>query len=317
VTFISPERLLLLVGVAALAVTYLVLQRRRRHYAVRFTNLSLLASVAPRRPGWRRHVPAAVMGLALATLVVGVARPARKVRVAREEATVMLVVDTSNSIKATDVAPTRMEAAAVAARDFADDLPEGISLGLVSFDGIARVVAPPAADKAAVLHGIKSLEPGPGTAGGEALFAALGAIDASRSTEDRQGREAAARVVLLSDGVTTIGRPVQLAALASAERGIPVSTIAFGTDEGTITIEDQMLPVPADPVTMQEVASITGGSFFEAASGEELRAVYDDIGSRVGYVTRRREVGMAFVGVALALLTMASVASLVWTGRLL
>lgn len=306
-TFLASERLWLLVVVAALAVAYLVLQRRRRHYAVRFTNLDLLASVAPKRPGWRRHASAGLVGLALAGVVLGLARPVRDERVPKEEATVMLVVDTSVSMEATDVAPDRLQAAQAAARTFVDGLPDGLLVGLVAFDGSTRLLATPTADHAAVEHAIGQLATGPGTAAGEGVYAALGAITDKRS----------AAIVLLSDGVTTVGRPVEQAAAAAARQGVPVTTIAFGTDTGTVEVQGQVVPVPADPATMSAVAEATGGTFFEAFSAEQLREVYRDIGQRVGYEVEQREVGMTFVAVGFVLLLVALAAALVWTGRIL
>ena len=306
-TFLASERLWLLVVVVALAAAYVVLQRRRRHYAVRFTNLDLLASVAPKRPGWRRHASAALIGVALVGVVLGLARPARDERVPKKAATVVLVVDTSVSMEATDVAPDRLRAAQAAARTFVDGLPDGLLVGLVAFDGSTRLLATPTAEHAAVEQALDQLATGPGTAAGEGIYAALGAITDARS----------AAIVLLSDGVTTVGRPVEEAAAAAARQGVPVTTIAFGTDTGTVEVQGQVVPVPADPATMSAVAETTGGIFFEAFSAEQLRDVYRDIGKRVGYEVEQREIGMTFVAVAFVLLLAALAAALVWTGRLL
>ena len=165
-TFLASERLWLLVVVVALAAAYVVLQRRRRHYAVRFTNLDLLASVAPKRPGWRRHASAALVGVALVGVVLGLARPARDERVPKEAATVVLVVDTSVSMEATDVAPDRLRAAQAAAHTFVDGLPDGLLVGLVAFDGSTRLLATPTAEHAAVEQALDQLATGPGTAAG-------------------------------------------------------------------------------------------------------------------------------------------------------
>ena len=315
-TFLAPGRLALLLLVAGLAAAYLVLQRRRNDYTVRFTNLELLASIAPRRPGWRRHVPAAAMALALAGLVLGLARPARDVRIPKEAATVMLVIDVSASMQATDVEPTRLQAATEAALSFVDDLPDRLRLGLVAFDRTTRVISPPTTDHATVETGIRTLTTGPGTAAGDAIFVALDAITASGGAGTTDGRTTAA-IVLLSDGVTTVGSTVDEAAQAAVEQGIPVTTIAFGTEAGTVDFAGRVIPVPADPVAMTSLAETTGGAFFEAASGEELKGVYDDIGSRVGYTTEQREMGMTFVAVSMVLLLGALAAALVWTNRLL
>jgi Ca-activated chloride channel family protein len=317
-TFLAPGRLVLLLGVAALAAAYVVLQRRRRHYAVRFTNLELLASVAPRRPGWRRHLPAAAMGLALVALVVGLARPARDERVPIEHATVMLVLDTSVSMNATDVEPTRLAAATSAAQKFVRGLPARLRVGLVTFDRTPRVLAAPTDDHGAVEQSLAQVTTGPGTAAGEAIYAALDSIKASDATAGQARNDVpTAAIVLLSDGVTTVGRPVDEAAAAAAEQRVPVMTIAFGTQTGTVTVEGRTIPVPSDPASMAAVAETTGGRVFEASSASELRSVYDDIGSRVGYTVEQREIGMTFAAAAAALLVLALVGALVWTGRVI
>jgi Ca-activated chloride channel family protein len=317
--FLSPERLWLLLGVAAVVGTYVVLQRRRRHYAVRFTNLDLLAAIAPKRPGWRRHVAAAALLGALATLVVGFARPTWAERVSREEATVMLAIDVSASMQAVDVTPSRIAAAQKSAREFANQMPPRFRLGLVAFDGNARVLVPPTTDHAEVTAAIKRLQLGPRTAAGEAVYVALDAIEAATTstTKPAAAGKTTAKIVLMSDGVTTTGRPVTQAAAAAKAAGVPVSTIAFGTDTGTVTIGGETIPVPVDRASLQGLASDTGGTFFEAASGKELSAVYHDIGTSLGYTTQRHEVTAVFTGFALLLAAAGMVAGMVWGGRLL
>jgi len=322
-TFLAGGRLWFLVVVAALGAVYVVLQRRRPRYAVRFTNLELLASVAPRRPGWRRHVPAAFMALAVAALIMGLARPARDVRVPKDEAVVMLVLDTSISMAATDVAPDRLRAATDAGRSFVAGLPEKLLVGLVSFDGSTRVVTPPTVDHGAVETALSQLVTGPGTAAGDAIFTALDAIavaggptGASAATADTEATQTAA-IVLLSDGVTTVGRSVEEAAAAADERGVPLNTIAFGTAQGTVTVQGETVGVPADPATMARVAEATDGRFFEAASADQLRNVYDDIARRVGFDTEQRDITLSFVTTAAVLLVVGLGAALVWTSRIL
>jgi Ca-activated chloride channel homolog len=318
-TFLSPERLWLLAGVAAVVAAYVVLQQRRRHYAVRFTNLDLLAAIAPHRPGWRRHVAAAALLGALATLVVGFARPTRAERVPREEATVMLAIDVSASMQAVDVSPTRLAAAQKSAGEFVDEMPAPFRLGLVAFDGVARVLVPPTSDHGEVTAAIKRLQLGPRTAAGEAVYAALDAIEAATTSTTRPAAtgKSTARIVLMSDGVTTTGRPVTEAAQAAKAAGVPVSTIAFGTDTGTVTIGGETIAVPVDRDSLRELAGDTGGTFFEAASGQELSAVYRDIGTTIGFTTRRQEVTALFTGLALLLAGVGVLAGLVWGGRLL
>jgi Ca-activated chloride channel family protein len=310
VSFLAPERLWLLAIVPVLAVAYVVMQRRRRRRAVRFASLELLRSVTPAHAAWRRHVPAAATALALAALLVGFARPSGTVRVPKDAATVMLVIDTSASMQAHDVEPSRIEAAIEAADVFVGDLPPQIEVGLVAFDQRARVLAAPTTDHAAVRAAIGALTLGPGTAAGDALVTAVDALTAANQPD--QG----AAVILLSDGVTTIGRPVVAAAEVAAERGIPVSTIAFGTDEGAVIVQGRTVPVPADPDTMAQVAEVTSGTFFEAVSAGDLKQVYEDIGTRVGYETEQRERSGSVVATGTVLLVAALGLGLLWNGRL-
>ena len=300
-TFLSPERLWLLVGVAALAAAYVVVQRRRRLHVARFTNPVHLDALAPSRPGWRRHVVAALLLAGVATLLVGTARPARAERVPREEAVVMLAIDISASMTATDIAPSRLDAAVGAATQFVEDVPDSFEIGVVAFDERARVLATPTTDHAAVVDAIQALQPGTGTAAGEGLFASLDAL----SGVDEADGDLPTTVVLLSDGATTAGRPVDDAATAAAEAEVPVTTIAFGTEDGRVVVEGQIVPVPADTEAMAAVADATGGSFFEAGSAGELRSVYDVIQGRVGYATEQREVVQGFLGAGVSVLTAA------------
>lgn len=316
-TLLAPDRMWLLVPVALLALAYLVLQRRRRHYAVRFTNLDLLDAVAPKRPGWRRHVAAAIAGLALLAMVVGLARPARDEEVPREEAVVMLAIDVSRSMTATDVSPSRMESAIAVAREFVGDVPKGFRVGLVAFDDEARILATPTLEHRVIIDALDRLEPGRGTAAGDGIIAALQGIetvlDPQASNADDQ--DFPATIVLLSDGATTSGTDPMEAAAQAADAGVPVTTIAYGTDGGIIEIEGEIVPVPSDPIAMEAIADATEGSFFEAASSSELKAVYDDIQGRVGFTTEQREVVLWFMGAGFVALLLAMGASLVWTGR--
>ncbi len=313
--FIAEARLWLLLLVGALVVAYFMTQARRRRDTVRFTNVALLASVAPKRPGWRRHLPAAALLAALSLLVVGFARPTRAVKVPREQATVMLAIDVSASMQATDVAPSRFAAARDAARAFTEHLPARFRLGLLSFSGSATVLVPPTNDRAPVLQSLDNLRLGPRTAIGEAIFAALDTV-ASSVDQVPNAKRPPARIVLLSDGATTAGRPNANAAAAAAEAKVPVSTIAFGTDAGTVVVDGRLIQVPVDRDALREVADTTKGSFFKAASGEELRHVYDDIGSQIGFRTVQREVTAWFIGMALAFAFVAAAGSLFWSSRL-
>jgi Ca-activated chloride channel family protein len=314
-TFLSPERLWLLAGAAALAVVYVLVQLRRRRYAMRFTNLALLDQVAPKRPGWRRHVPAALFLVALSTLTVAFAQPATKVRVPRERATICLAIDTSLSMEATDVTPTRIKAAQAAAKAFVEQLPARINVGLVTFNGNASLIVSPTTDRDAVVRGINNAQLGERTAIGEAIFTCL---DALKQLPTAKNTQVPARIVLMTDGSTTDGRPNSVAAAAAAKAKVPVSTIAFGTDAGTITIpqEPMPIPVPVDKAALQDIAHTTGGRYYAAASESELKSVYQNIGSSVGFVTEKKDVSVWFVGAALAAFLITALLSLLWFQRL-
>jgi len=324
VTWLSPERLWLLAAVAALVVAYLVLQRRRSRYAVRFTNLKLLDRVAPARPQWRRHVPAGLFLAMLALLVVGFARPQSEVQVPRERATVLVAVDVSRSMLATDVDPDRLTAAKAAAHQFVADLPEQFNVGLVGFAGTASVFVPPVTDRATVDAGIDRLAEGmtgrAGTAIGDAIATSLEAI---RTLDAEAGEDVPpARVVVLSDGANTAGQdPAEAAALAT-ELGVPVDAISFGTENGTIGGSalggggGGGQRVPVDGQTLQAVADATGGNYFEAGSAEELRSAYADIGSSVGFETETQDVSARFIGFGLLFAVLAALASMFWFARL-
>jgi Ca-activated chloride channel homolog len=314
-TWESPQRLWLLLAVAALVVAYVVLQRRRSKYAVRFTNLRLLDRVAPKRPQWRRHIPAGLFLAMLGLLVVGFARPTDEVRVPRERATVLVAVDVSRSMLADDVAPDRLTAAKAAARDFVGDLPEQFNVGLVGFAGTASVFVPPVTDRAAVAAGIDRLAEGTagraGTAIGDAIATALEQI---RTLDAAAGEDTPpARVVILSDGANTSGQDPDEAAGLATELGVPVDAISFGTEAGVIA-GDQAVPV--DGETLQSVAQATGGNYFAAGNADELRDAYADIGSSVGYRIERQDVSARFIGIGLVLAALAAAASMFWFARL-
>ncbi|BCJ56808.1 VWA domain-containing protein [Micromonospora endophytica] len=314
-TFESPVRLWLLVGVAALIVGYLLMQRRRSRYAVRFTNLRLLDKVVPARPAWRRHVPAGLFIAMLALLVVGFARPADDVRVPRERATVIVAVDVSRSMLADDVPPDRLIAAKDAARQFVADLPEEFNVGLVAFAGSASVMVAPGGDREAVTTGIDRLDEGvtglQGTAIGEAIHSSLESI---RSLDAQAAEEPPpARVVVLSDGANTSGRDPTSAAADAVQAGVPVDTISFGTAEGRIGGGQS---VPVDGQTLRTVAEQAGGGYYEAGSSDELREAYADIGSSVGYRLERQDVSARFIGAGLVLALLAAAASMFWFSRL-
>jgi len=316
--FINPTWLLLLIPVALLAAAYTGLQLRRNKYAARFSNVALLGSVAPKRPGWRRHLTFALLVAGLAVLSIGVAQPTGTVRVPRDKATVIMAVDVSVSMEATDVLPSRIQAAKEAAAKFASLLPAKINLGLVSFGGTASLLVPPTLDRDSVRTAVEGLQLEESTAIGEAIYTSLQAIQSfNAATGGKTGDQPPpARIVLLSDGTNTVGRPVSQAVQAAKAAGVQVSTIAFGTDSGTVTYKGETIPVPADKQTLSEIAGDTGGSFHTATSAQELEKVYADIGSQIGYTTEHHDISWRFLMLGLLLALGAAGTSMLWAGRL-
>jgi Ca-activated chloride channel family protein len=315
--FQSPYWLLVLLAVGALVVAYVAVQLRRKTYATRFSNVDLLGSVAPRRPGWRRHLTFALLLVGLTVLTFGIARPSAAVRVPRDRATVILAIDVSLSMEATDVLPSRIAAAKSAGQKFVQILPPRLNLGLVSFGGNASVVVPPTVDRKSVTDAIGDLKLQESTAIGEAVFTSLQAISVfGQATTATGEKPPPARIVLLSDGANTVGRPISEAVAAARKAGVAVSTIAFGTDTGTVTYKGETIPVPADKPALRQLADQTGGTFHIAASVQELEQVYSDIGSQIGYTTEQRDISWRFLAVGLLFGLLAAATSMLWAGRL-
>jgi Ca-activated chloride channel family protein len=314
IRFLEPLWLLALIPVLALAGVYVLRQLRRRAYAVRFTNVSLLERLAPRGLGYRRHLAAGAFLLMLVTLGCAMARPATDAKQPLERATIMIAIDVSLSMQADDVAPTRIEAAKEAAKEFVKTLPDSYNIGLVSFAKSASVLVSPGKDKAAVDQAIDGLQLAEATATGEAVFTCLSAIQSVPS--DGASGPPPARIVLLSDGSRTAGRPIEDAASAAASANVPVSTIAFGTDQGTVQIQGQLQRVPVDRPSLQQLAETTHGHYYEAASLTQLKQVYQDMGSSIGFKTVPREITQWYVGVGLLFAFAAAGMSLLWTSRL-
>jgi Ca-activated chloride channel family protein len=320
--FLAPVRLAILAVPMLLAVTYAVVQMRRRRYALRFTTLDLLDEVAPDRPGWRRHLTAAFLLVAVITAALAFARPVIAGEVQQAQQMVILAIDTSISMQADDVAPSRSAAAREAAGTFLDTVPEGVAVGVVAFDSRARLLISPTTRLDAVRRTIER-EPnlGEGTAIGEAVFLGLDAIDDAIVRAENESEDGSARpvgtIVLLSDGDTTSGRSNDEAASEARDRNVTVHTIAFGTDSGTIN--DPLLgsiPVPVNREALEQLAYQTDGRALTAASVEELSAVYEDLGRSVQVEVVRTEVTDWFAGAALLVLVMAATGSLMWSGRL-
>jgi Ca-activated chloride channel family protein len=262
-------------------------------------------------------VPLAVYAVALVVLLVALAKPQTTVAVPIERASIMLTTDYSGSMQATDVAPSRLVAARVAAQRFLDDVPKSVRVGLVSFNQAARLVSAPTTDRDLLRGSIGTLEPSGGTATGEALAVSLTVL----SSETEAGARVPSAIVLLSDGKSTRGRSPQSLAARAKELKIPIYTVTLGTAAGTISVRRpdgsvQTRPVPPDPSEMRAVAAISGGRAFSADDVEELSTVYKQLGSRIGYRDEERELTAAFSGGALVLLAAGALLSLHWFRRL-
>ncbi len=294
--FTSPLWFLLLVVIAALAAGYVWMQRRRRRQVLRFANLAMLERVAPKRQGWQRHLPVALLLTALVLFTVALAGPTAEQKVPRNRATVMLVIDVSLSMRATDIEPTRLAAAQREAKRFAHELTPGVNLGLVSFAGSPTVLVSPTTERVSVIRAVDNLKLAEATGTGEAIFAALSSIEAFGAVvSDAQGPPPA-RIVLLTDGKQTVPTPdgddprgAFTAARAAALAKIPISAISFGTAYGQVEINGERQPVPADDESIRRVADLSGGQFYDASSAGQLTDVVNTLGEQIGYETKRAD----------------------------
>ena len=316
-TFEWPLALLALLVVPVLVVLYVRRERRRNDFAQRFANPALLPNLVPRPVGRRRHVPLALLLLALSTMLVGVARPHAKVNVKREEATIVVAIDVSDSMRAKDVQPTRLVAARRAARAFANDVPDKFRVGLVSFAGRAIPVVPPTVDRAAFEQGLQALRPAAGTALGDAIRLSVDLARRSGSPE----QPAPAAVVIISDGATNVGR-IQPTAAARRARTLrtPIYTVVLGTPNGQIERTlvggfKEVTRVPANPRALDTVARASGGKFFSAADPDDLKKVYEELGSQLGTRKEEREITDYFSAGAGLFLLVGAALSTAWFRR--
>jgi Ca-activated chloride channel family protein len=312
VSFGQPLLLLLLLAVPLVLALVVWWRRRRPAAGIPYPDLDVIAAADP-GPRMRRHLPLALALLALAGLVFALARPEVDRQVPRERATIMLAVDVSGSMAATDVDPYRLRAAQDAALTFIDEVPRQYQVGLVSFSGQANLLVAPTTDRAAMRRAIETLTPDGATAVGEALVSSLEAIRSVQPRADADGRLEAARIVVLSDGATTVGIPPSVAAQDAAEAGVPVYTVALGTDDGVLSNGQ---PVPPDPVGLREIAEVTGGEAYESDDAESVSAVYERLGSFIGTESVRSEVTAWPAGIAAALLVLAGAAAWRFSPRL-
>jgi Ca-activated chloride channel family protein len=316
VTFSWPLVLAALVLVPVAAGLYLLFERRRRSgVQERWASAALLPYTVGEEPGWRRHVPIAVLLVALTALVVGAARPHVERTVAREDATVMLAVDVSYSMAAKDVQPTRLGAARSAALAFVRQAPKQVNIGLVSFETGAHLVVPPTTDRVILTRGLNQLRPGEGTAVSGAILTALSASGARRPNH----RPVA--ILMLSDGAQTQGRTSPAAAAQQARsRQVPIYTVVLGTNAGIVERPlangyKERIQVPPDPATLHRLADTSGGQFFETTNAQSLRTVYERLASKLGHRQADTEVTAGFAGLAGVLLLAGAALSALWFRR--
>ena len=318
-SFAWPEALAGLAVLPLLVALYVAGERRRAEAGARFGNPALLPNVLGRRPGLRRHLPLAVLLVALAAMIVGVARPHATVTVRREEATVVLAIDVSRSMKATDVRPSRLAAARAAAKAFLGKVPEKFQVALVSFANRAVIVVAPTEDRTLVADGLDTLRPGEGTALGDAI--AISARIGHR-VQDREGNQPPSAVLMISDGAQMGGTvPPGRAVRLARSLHVPIYTVLVGTPGGVVNVPiaggfQATVRVPPNAATLRTVAKQTGGQFFTATSDARLREVYERLGSRLGHRRKSREITDLFAGGSAALLLFGGGLSALWFRRI-
>lgn len=331
--FLWPLMLWLLLLIPALVVLYILAQRRRQRYALRYASLSLVKEALGRGPGFRRHIPPALFLSGLAVMIVALARPCTLVTLPSQEGTVILTMDVSGSMRADDLKPNRIEAAKSAARSFVEKQPSGVRVGIVSFSDNAFLVQAPTDDKEAVIAAINRLTPQRGTAIGRALLTSLDAIFEEANVEGGppgsasdptptptpvpQGVYEPAIIVLLTDGENNQGpRPLDVIDQIAA-RGVRVYAVGVGTAEGTVLhIQGRSIRTRLDEETLKRVASATEGAYYSATNEKDLVAIYNSLSTHLVFKKEQTEVTAIFTGVAVAFLLVGGCLSLFWFNRL-
>ncbi len=355
ISFVWPELLWGLLLAPVLVGLYLWLLRRRRSAAMRYASLALVKEAMGAASAWRRHVPPALFLLALAALLVALARPQAVLSLPSQQQTVILAMDVSGSMRATDVEPSRLEAAQTAARAFVADQPPNTRIGVVAFAATAQLVQAPTRNREDVLAAIDRFQLQRATATGSGLVVALAALfpDHNLSVEALQrsqsgadarrgaplgGRDAPtggpkppvevtpvpagshneAVIILLSDGQRTTGPDPLAAARLAADRGVRVYTVGVGTPEGTtIGFEGWSVHVRLDEDTLKSIATMTQGEYFRAGTATDLKKIYETLNTRIVLETRQTEVTALVAGVALLLLLLSGGLSVAWFHRVL
>ncbi|MCX2711906.1 VWA domain-containing protein [Mycolicibacterium sp. J2] len=311
--------LLVILGLVGL---YIVVQLARQKRILRFANMELLEKVAPKQPTRWRHVPAILLVASLLLFTVAMAGPTHDVRIPRNRAVVMLVIDVSQSMRATDVAPSRLVAAQEAAKQFADQLTPGINLGLIAYAGTATVLVSPTTNRDATKNGIDKLQLADRTATGEGIFTALQAIATVGAVIGGGDEPPPARIVLMSDGKETVPsnpdnpKGAYTAARTAKDQGVPISTVSFGTPYGYVEINDQRQPVPVDDEMLKKIADLSGGEAFTASSLEQLKQVFTSLQQQIGYETIKGDASMGWLRLGALVLALSALAALLINRRL-
>ena len=314
--------LFFLVIVAGLVGLYVTAQLSRRRRLQQFANTELLDSVAPKRPSPWRHAPAALLGISLLLCTIALAGPTYDQRLPRNRAVVMLAIDVSQSMRATDVEPDRLHAAQEASKKFVDELTPGINLGVIAYAGTATVMVSPTTNRDASRRAIDNLQVADRTATGEAIFTALSSISTVAAVIGGGDTPPPARIVLFSDGKETVPnnpdnpKGAFTAARTAKDQGVPISTISFGTKNGSVEVNGERVPVPVDDDMMKKIANLSGGESYTASNIEELNKVYSTLQDQIGYETVRGEATTGWLRLAALMAAVAAVVSLLVNRRL-
>jgi Ca-activated chloride channel homolog len=320
--FDHPWFFLFLLVVLGLVGLYVAVQAARRKRMLRFANTELLESVAPKRPSRWRHLPTILLVLSLVLFTVAMAGPTHDVRIPRNRAVVMLVIDVSQSMRATDVSPNRMAAAQEAAKQFVDQLTPGINLGLISYAGTATVLVSPTTNRDATKNAIDKLQVADRTATGEGIFTALQAISTVGAVIGGGDTPPPAKIVLMSDGKETVPsnpdnpKGAYTAARTAKDQGVPVSTVAFGTPYGTVDMNGQRQPVPVDDEMLKKIAQLSNGQAYTASNLEQLKEIFTNLQEQIGYETRKGDASGSWLRLGALVLALAALAALFINRRL-
>ena len=321
--FAHPWFFLFLLFVAGLIALYVITVRARQKRVLRFANMELLESVAPQRPNRWRHLSAIMLIGSMVLLTIAMAGPQNDVRIPRNRAVVLLAIDVSQSMRATDIEPSRLAAAQVAAKQFADQLTPGINLGLIAYAGTATVLVSPTTNREATKIAIDKLQLADRTATGEAIFTALQAI-ATVGAVIGGGEDGPppARIVLMSDGKETVPsnpdnpKGAFTAARTAKDQGVPISTVTFGTPYGYVDINDQRQPVPVDDETLKKIAELSDGNAYSASTLEQLKEVFTSLQDQIGYETIKGDASVGWLRLGALLLALSALAALLFNRRL-